>query len=96
MPYIKQEYRDALDPAINELVHQVKLLEPITGDATKGNLNYTLTKIIMGVYGPKSEMRYAKIHDVEGLLGCVSKEFYRRVAEPYEDQKTIENGDVYE
>lgn len=84
MPYIKQVDRDAID-------YRTRLPN------TPGELNYAITKLIQQYWdgthtGPHS---YQKINDVLGALDGASKEFYRRVAIPYEDKKIAENGDVY-
>jgi hypothetical protein len=33
---------------------------------------------------------------ITGVLENIKQEYYRRVAEPYEDKKIIENGDIKE
>lgn len=91
MPYIKQEQRDGLDDIISELVNKMSTMGE---DARKGVLNYTVTKIMLGVIG--DEIKYGKINDVVGALECCKMELYRRLAVPYEDQKISENGDCYQ
>ena len=47
------------------------------------------------------ELCLVKVFDIKnlnaiiGALECAKLELYRRVAAPYEDDKIIENGDVY-
>jgi hypothetical protein len=36
-------------------------------------------------------LNYEKINQIMGVLACVAQEFYRRVAEPYEEQKRKNN-----
>jgi hypothetical protein len=83
MPYIKQEDRVRLDP--------------LDGDSmprTPGELNYIFSWYIED-YVAGNGLSYQTINDVLGALDGASKEFYRRIAAPYEDQKIKENGDVF-
>ena len=84
MPYIKEEDRKYIAPALNEL------LEYLTDN--DGMINYVITNIITSVYGSGG---YAKYNRAMGVLDCVAREFYRRRIVPYEDKKIQENGDVY-
>lgn len=59
-----------------------------------GELNYTLTKVALQ-YVEDCGLSYKTINDILGAFDGASKEFYRRVAAPYEDKKIAENGDVY-
>lgn len=81
MPYIKQEAR-------NELNNNSRPA------ATAGELNYQIT-VLCDEYIANHGLSYAHINDVMGVLDSAGKEFYRRVAVPYEDRKIRENGDVY-
>lgn len=83
MPYIKQVDRIRLD---DEGLGQ--------SAAAAGELNYEFTKLIKK-YLADNGLNYAKINDVVGALEGAKLEFYRRVVAPYEDQKIVENGDVY-
>ena len=38
---------------------------------------------------------YQTINDILGALEGAKMEFYRRVAVPYEQEKILDNGDVY-
>lgn len=58
-----------------------------------GELNFTIHKILEE-YCDRNGINYRTINDIEGALAAVSKEFYRRIAKPYEKQKVIENGDI--
>lgn len=93
MPYIKQEKRDVLNPAIEQVVSALRQLE--SDDETnnfEGNVNYVFSSIISRSY----PISYRAINDVLGVLKGVSDEYYRRVAAPYENQKAHDNGDVYD
>lgn len=92
MPYIVQEKRDILDPAIDEVIQ--KLVELETDDENnnmEGNINYVITKILRRVYGPTG---YSNVNDAMGMILSCALEHYITVARPYEAQKCFENGDV--
>lgn len=100
MPYIKQEDRAILNPAIDELG---KLICKITSEAEipelafGGLLNYSLTRTVLYViknqFGEKG-IRYWIVAMASGVLHNVADEFYRRLASPYEDKQIRVNGDV--
>lgn len=81
MPYVSQSIRDDLD----------------AGDipATAGELNYVLTMAIKRYMEGQGCLSYTVINDIVGALEGCKLEFYRRVAEPYENEKIKSNGDVY-
>lgn len=92
MPYIKQDKRDALDSVVTNLVDVLRQLEADDPENNfEGNVNYAVTKIIDACY----RRSYRDINNVVGVLECIKQEYYRRVAGPYENQKSFENGDVY-
>lgn len=59
-----------------------------------GELNYRITQVILE-YMESRPLNYQRINDILGALDGASREFYDRVARPYEDKKIEENGDVY-
>lgn len=83
MPYIEQERRIVI------------LNDPDVHIENTGELNYILTKIVIGYmeYHGKS---YDTLSQITAALDDVKDEFRRRVVHPYEDSKKQENGDVYE
>ncbi len=87
MPYIKQRDRESLDDIIATLVKRISD-EGMT--QVDGRLNYTMTKLVDGLYSPS----YFNFNRAIGVLSCVKQEFYRRIIAPYEDVKIEENGDV--
>lgn len=92
MPYIKQDKRDVLDPAIAAVVDALRQLESDDeSNNFEGNVNYVFTRIIAKSYNTS----YRSINDVKGVLAAVRDEYERRIAGPHEAQKCFENGDVY-
>lgn len=91
MPYIKQEKRDSLDSAINELhTALVKLETDDEANNMEGNLNYSITRLLRMCYGDS----YSEVNDAIGMLECCKLEHYRTIAAPYENQKMHDNGEV--
>lgn len=84
MPYIPHNEQRRLRGKITGIIDH---------DTTEGDLNFILTTII-GEYVIKHGLRYKHINAVLGALQGCQSEFYRRVAEPYEDSKIAEGGDV--
>lgn len=80
MPYIKTKDRELLGEG--------------AAPDNAGELNYTITKLLLN-YLQRKGTSYAVINEIMGVLSCVGREFYRRHAAPYEDQKIDENGDVF-
>lgn len=83
MPYIDQKNRAKYNT--NDIF--------ITEYTPCGDLNYVLTTLINKYLG--EHPRYQRYCEVEGVLGHIAKELYRRRAVPYEEEKIAENGDVF-
>lgn len=81
MPYIPQVRRPAVTPYARPAL-------------TAGELNYQLTVLIRN-YLEKNGRKYATCNDIIGALDAAKMEFYRRVVSKLEDEKIVENGDVY-
>jgi len=79
MPYISVEDRSSLENR-----------EP----QTVGELNYTITNLLIS-YIQRNKLNYENINAIVGVLECAKLEMYRRLAVPYENEKIIQNGDVY-
>jgi hypothetical protein len=97
MPYIKTEYRSALDPALREVSRVITELARSVPEETAfaGLLNYACTSIaIQVIEGRFGRIRYGAIATVTGVFKNIADEFYRRVASPYEDRQIRVNGDV--
>ena len=81
MPYIPQERR----------------AEAANAPTNAGELNYAITRLVRDyLHRLVLPFNYQDINDVLGALEGAKAEFYRRVAQPYEDGKCATNGDVYE
>ena len=89
VPYIKKTDRINLDEEIAALT---KKLREMGDDNVEGNLNYTITQVLLETMG--ANWRYKKINQVVGVLECVKQEFYRRLAAPYERGAIDKNGDI--
>lgn len=89
MPYIKKADRDKFEIGSEGATAGIYF-----NAETKGELNYCITLLIKD-YLERKGKSYDSINDILGALDGASKEFYRRIAAPYEDKKCKENGDVY-
>jgi len=69
--------------------------EPSRFAQTSGELNFIFTQIALQYLEEKGE-KYQTYNDIIGALEGCKIELYRRRIAPYEDQKIIENGDVYD
>jgi len=95
MPYIPMDERRKLDATINQLVTLIRDLTPESDlSAADGRLNYTITRLLIGVMSLVGAPKYHKYNAAVGVLECAKLELYRRLVSGYEDTKIIENGDV--
>jgi hypothetical protein len=111
MPYIKEDHRKNLDDCIDIMVNCLKsnvlndnIKNPWSDPKNRnisnqelldvcGDINYVFSRILGSIMG---DVSYSKIAIITGVLENIKQEYYRRVAEPYEDKKIIENGDIKE
>lgn len=98
MPYVSEEDRAELDDCIDQLtgcIRDIKhsLNNPHDFSIYLGRINYCFSRVIGGLMGNPS---YTKIAMITGVLENIKQEFYRRIAEPYENQKIVQNGDIKE
>ena len=92
MPYITKDRRRKLDPLIEKLSDELR----IVGDCDNmGDYNYVVTRLLHNSIR-KDGMCYKYLNNIVGMLECCKAEFLRKVISPYEDKKIEENGDVYE
>jgi hypothetical protein len=66
----------------------------VNNPETPGELNFAITRIL-NIYIRRQPWNYQTLNDCLGALEGAKLEFYRRVVVPYEQDKEIENGDVY-
>jgi len=85
MPYIPGKDRIQYDRIINKIPFPL----------TEGELNYIITRLISN-YVKSSGLSYSSINEVLGVLTATKEEFYRRIAAPYEHDKMLLNGEVYD
>ena len=97
MPYISESDRDILNKHIDDLssaIFSTKLdNNPHDFSQFLGAINYCFSRVLMRVMRSVS---YSKIAMATGVLENIKQEFYSRIARSYEDQKIVENGDIYE
>lgn len=111
MPYIKEENRLSLDECIDKMTSclilnafrqsynamtNTHVPEKLSNEqflSMVGDINYTFSRILGGVMG---DVSYSKIALITGVLENIKQEYYRRVAENYENKKILENGDIKE
>lgn len=101
MPYIKKNNRSGLDLCTEHLINRIKAnasenKEKLTNEdflSIAGDINYCVSRICASLMG---EVSYGKIVVATGVLENIKQELYRRIAEPYENLKIAENGDIQE
>lgn len=84
MPYITEKLRTYFDGCP---IKNLKIDSP-------GELNYCITRLLI-TYMEDKQLNYQVVNDIVGAVEGAKIEFYRRVAVPYENQKIVENKDVY-
>jgi hypothetical protein len=90
MPYIKPENRTKYQTLINDLV---TTLTETDENSVKGELNYFICSTIKRYLMIKG-FNYARANDIiGGTLTMAQHELNRRLVDPYEDQKQMQNGD---
>lgn len=98
MPYINEEEREELDEAIEVMAKAIKdfktaIVNPHNFAHFLGRINYCFSRVLSLVM---EDVSYSKIAMATGVLENIKQEFYRRVAEAYENKKISENGDIRE
>ena len=96
MPYIKESNREYLDKYIKSVTDALKTKDSMSNEdiaTILGDINYTFSRILGGII---DDVSYPKIAMITGVLENIKQEFYRRIAEPYEDVKIKQNGDIKE
>ena len=94
MPYILKSKRHSLDfPELPEELVRPIFEEISENMKTPGELNYVLTSICLN-YLKEGGVSYSNIEEVLGVVHGVYSEITRRLKDPYEDKKIVENGDL--
>ncbi len=93
MPYIRQDKRDEFDVELDDFI--IQFLETSDSDSIAGRLNYAISSIMGAIINNDERISYSRINELIGVLDCAKMELYRRIAAPYEDDKSRINGDVY-
>ena len=94
MPYIKQDRKKELDPAIDALIKDLFYDGGRTAlHNDEGEYNYVISRLIHA-YVKRAGLRYRHLNAAVGILECAKAEFIRTVVSPYEDKKIEENGPV--
>ena len=84
MPYIKDEEKKKFTKFIHNLTTYIN---------SKGDLNYVICEIV-GRYIAQTGVSYTKMSEKIDTVHDAETELRRRLLDPYEDQKIIDNGDV--
>ena len=98
MPYIDEEQRQELDQCIDAMIHCIRNTHTNCNDPNDlsthlGRINYSFSRVLAGLMNKPS---YNKIAMITGVLENIKQEFYRRVAQNFEDRKIAQNGDIKE
>ena len=88
MPYISPKDRPLFNKIIEDFIDG-QIYDPFT----PGELNYLITTLLHE--WSKNIKGYTAYNTIIGILECAKQEFYRRIVAPYEDEKILENGDVF-
>jgi hypothetical protein len=94
MPYITQNTRKRYDTLIDDVVNKLSDKYPVDhgNDFDEGDLNYIVSKICWTLFDKSPS--YSKANKIVGALECIKQEFIRRKVNPYEDDKSKQNGDI--
>lgn len=84
MPYIKDEEKKKFTKFINNLTTYIN---------SKGDLNYVICEIVGRIIN-QTGVNYTNMSEKIDAVHDAEAELRRRLLDPYEDKKIIENGDV--
>lgn len=100
MPYISEDERPKLDPAIESMIDAILFdVKPENSwELSKllGRINYCFSRVSAHLTLTEDGVSYRNVAMITGVLENIKQEFYRRVASQYEDKKIVENGDIFE
>lgn len=86
MPYIDRTSREKFEEPI-------KALWDLIG--TDGELNYVMTMLALNFVSKHGGESYSNLARALAAFEAAKLEFYRRKVAPYENIKSLQNGDVY-
>ncbi len=93
MPYIKPKHRNRVDEHIDRLVESLRY--NVDDEDVDGIANYVVTSVLCKLFLSKRyKLRYRNMARLLGCLEACKMEFYRRIAEPYEDGAACKHGDI--
>ncbi len=92
MPYIPPEERQELYPLISKVAGEIQAAVESGIGKRGGEVNFVICTLVDMLYDRNYTELSAAIGDVE----CAKLEIYRRLLSNYEDQKIVENGDVFQ
>jgi len=87
MPYIELEDRENFEAGLDRIITDLD-----TRTWSAGDVNYVIYSIFLAWW--KSAPKYVTICKIIGTLGCVTQEFYRKFAAPYEEIAERRNGEI--
>ena len=90
MPYIKMDEREQYKELIQNISAKLSKLDD---NDVSGHLNYIIYTLMNRIIQDRG-IRYFRLNNLIGTLGCCEKEFYRRIISPYEDKAIEKNGDI--
>ncbi len=85
MPYIKAKDKDEMSDVISDL--RLYIL-------SKGDLNYAICELVGKIILDGEKISYTQMSEWIDAVHDAEAELRRRLLNPYEDIKIIENGDV--
>jgi hypothetical protein len=86
MPYIDRTRREKFEASL-------KALWDLIDD--EGELNYVMTKLAIHFVARQGGESYRNLSKAMSAFENAKLEFYRRKVAPYENLKSLQNGDVY-
>lgn len=86
MPYIDKDDREKFQSSIKALWDLIE---------TDGELNYVMTMLAINFVSKVGGESYSNMARALAAFEAAKLEFYRRKIAPYENIKSLQNGDVY-
>ena len=87
MPYILQERRKEINPSLNPLIEKLINMGSVSGD-----VKYVFMRMLIKLYWQNHDA----MNIADGICSGTQGEYRRRLFDPYEDKKILENGDIFD